>query len=119
MQLTIVEAWGYAVDGSLQGFMFLLEFGLGVTLPFIMLLYEKVRRSPRLLFTACTLYIVFGVVLNRINVFFIAYQPPYSIKQYIPSFGEFAVTIGLIAAFLLLYRGFVTIFPILPTQKKT
>lgn len=118
VQLTIVEAWGYAIDGSLQGFMFLLEFGVGVTLPFLMLLNEKVRKTPNLLFIACTLYIVFGVVLNRINVFFIAYQPPYRVGQYIPSLGEFAVTIGLIAAFLLLYRGFVTIFPILPPVKK-
>ena len=118
IDLTIRESWGYVLEGSLQSNMFIIEFGLGVVLPLLMLASEKVRRTPKWLFTASTLYIFFGVLLNRVNVFFIAYQPQYSLKQYIPSLGEFMVTIGLISALILLYRAFITIFPILPAHGK-
>lgn len=118
VDLTIREAWGYAFEGSLQSYMFLLEFIVGITLPLILLFVDKVRRTPKILFIASALYIVFGVLLNRVNVFFIAYQPQFKVSQYIPSIGEFAVTIGLIAALMLVYRAFVTIFPILPVEEK-
>lgn len=118
IDLTIRDAWGYALEGSLQSFMFLIEFLLGVALPLVMLFFEKIRNTPKWLFTASTLYIVFGVLLNRINVFFIAYQPQFSVSQYIPSIGEIAVTIGLISGLMLVYRAFVTIFPILPIEEK-
>ncbi|NOZ62976.1 MAG: Ni/Fe-hydrogenase cytochrome b subunit [Calditrichaeota bacterium] len=118
IDLTIREAWGFAFEGSLQSNMFFLEFVVGLVIPLIMLLFEKVRRSPKLLFIASALYILFGVLLNRVNVFFIAYQPQYAEKQYVPAIGEFAVTIGLIAALILLYRIIVSIFPILPAHEK-
>lgn len=117
IQLTINEVWPLAFDGSLQSISFWLEFGIGVALPFFLLLNEKIRRSPVWLFISCTLYILFGVVLNRINVFFIAYQPPYALKQYFPTIGEIMVTVGLISALILVYRAFVIIFPVLPTVK--
>jgi Ni/Fe-hydrogenase subunit HybB-like protein len=118
IDITIRESWHYVLEGSLQSYMFLIEFVIGVTLPLIMLFSENVRRSPKLLLVASSLYIVFGVLLNRVNVFFIAYQPQFAVRQYIPSIGEFMVTIGLVAALVLLYRAFVTIFPILPAQEK-
>lgn len=114
IDLTIRDAWVYVFEGSLQSNMFLLEFVLGIVLPIVLLFSEKVRQSPKWLFIASTLYIVFGVLLNRVNVFFIAYQPQFKVSQYIPSIGEFAVTIGLFAAILLAYRAFVIIFPVLP-----
>jgi len=117
IDLTLRDAWGYIFEGSLQSYMFLIEFILGICLPLVLLFSEEVRKSPKWLFTASTLYIVFGVLLNRINVFFIAYQPQFGVSQYIPSFGEFAVTIGLIAAILIVYRAFVIIFPVLPIQE--
>jgi Ni/Fe-hydrogenase subunit HybB-like protein len=58
------------------------------------------------------------VLLNRVNVFFIAYQPQYKVSQYVPAIGEFLVTLGLIAALMLIYRAFVTIFPILPAHEE-
>jgi len=118
IDLTIREAWGYALDGSLQSTMFLLEFVVGLVIPLFMFFLEKVRRTPKLLFIASTLYIVFGVLLNRVNVFFIGYQPQYAVKQYVPTIWEFLVTIGLISALVILYRAFVTIFPILPAPEK-
>jgi len=118
VDLFIRGAWDYAFEGTTQSTMFWLEMGLGVAVPFIMLLFQSVRKSPRLLFTAATLYVFFGVLINRVNVFFIGYQPQYKVSQYVPRIGEFLVTIGLIAALMLIYRALVTIFPILPAHQE-
>ena len=61
-------------------------------------------------FTAASL-VVLGVVLNRINVFIIGYQPVYADGPYVPAIPEILVTIGLISLLVLLYRLFVFIFP--------
>ncbi len=81
--------------------------------PFLLLLNKAVRRSMGWLFFAVSL-IIFGVVLNRINVFLVGYDPPYSIKAYFPSIGEIAMTIAIVSSILFCYRLLVTYFPILP-----
>jgi Ni/Fe-hydrogenase subunit HybB-like protein len=80
-----------------------------------MLLSEKVRRSPALLLAASAL-VIFGVVLNRINVFLVAYTPHYASQPYFPSLGEIAITVGLVSALVLAYRILVTVLPILPAE---
>ncbi len=57
--------------------------------------------------------------MNRFNNFVTAYNPPYAIESYIPSFGEISVTLGFIALEILIYRLFVKIFPVIsvPLQK--
>ena len=63
--------------------------------------------------------IVGGVIMNRINVFLVSYQPPYPIKSYFPSVGEILVTAGFVAALMLAYRFTVYYFPVLgPAQKE-
>ncbi|OQX88957.1 Ni/Fe-hydrogenase cytochrome b subunit [candidate division KSB1 bacterium 4484_87] len=118
VDLTIRQAWGYMFEGSLQSTMFIIEFFVGIVIPLVILLFEKARRSAKMLFWASFLYIFFGVLINRVNVFFIAYKPQYAVKQYVPSIWEFLVTIGLISALAILYRAFVTIFPILPAHQE-
>jgi Ni/Fe-hydrogenase subunit HybB-like protein len=61
---------------------------------------------------------VAGVLLNRSTVFFIAYQPFYAVKAYIPAIGEFALTLGLILTIVFVYRALVTLLPVLPASKK-
>lgn len=107
----------FLFEGSLPSIMFWIEFGLLTVLPFFMFLSSDVRKSPGWLFTAATMY-VGGVLLNRVTVFFIAYQPPYAEKDYFPAIGEFALTIGLIATIMFVYRVLVTIFPVLPAPEK-
>jgi Ni/Fe-hydrogenase subunit HybB-like protein len=114
--LTIRNAWGNVFDGSYQSVWFLLELVLGIIVPMALLFSERVRTQPTLIFVASTLYIVFGVLLNRINVFLVAYKPPYKTNAYIPSIPEILVTCGLIAGLILVYRVFVTIFPVLPAH---
>ncbi len=107
----------YLTDGSVQSYMFMAELGLGVILPLLMFICPAVRRSPRLLLTAAAL-VVFGVLFNRINVFITAYHPVYKQAQYFPSIGEVAVTVGLMAGLMFVYRVLVTIFPVLPAEEE-
>jgi len=102
----------YLLDGTARTNAFLAEMLLGVVVPWLMLLSDHVRRSRRALFIACAL-IVGGVLLNRVNVFVVSYQPPVSEASYFPAIGEILITTGLIAALMFLYRLLVTHLPVL------
>lgn len=107
----------YLLDGTYQTNSFLAEVLLGVIIPWLILLSKKLRSSRKWLFAASTL-IVGGVVLNRINVFIVGYQPPVSKTAYFPSIGEIAVTVGLISTLMFIYRLAVTWLPVLNVQVK-
>ncbi len=89
------------------------EILLGIIAPFLLFLNRAVRRSMGWLFFTVSL-IIFGVVLNRINVFLVGYDPPYATKAYFPSIGEIAMTVAIVSSILFCYRYFVTFFPVLP-----
>ena len=89
------------------------EILLGIVAPFLLFLNRAVRRSEGWLFFTVSL-VIFGVVLNRINVFLVGYSPPYSTKAYFPSIGEIAMTVAIVSSVLFCYRLFVTFFPVLP-----
>jgi Ni/Fe-hydrogenase subunit HybB-like protein len=110
------ETYVYLFEGSAASRMFWLEFGLLTVVPFFMFCSSAVRQSARWLLTASAMYIT-GVLLNRCAVFFVAYNPLYAEKPYIPAITEFLLTTGLIAALMLVYRAFVTIFPVLPAPE--
>ncbi len=114
--MTLRGTGKYLLEGSTQSTMFILELGLGVVLPMVLLASRRARNSPKLLFTAATL-VVLGVAFNRINVFLTAYTPVYKTEQYFPSIGEIAVTVGLMSGLMFVYRVLVTIFPILPREE--
>ncbi len=113
----IRETFVYLYDFNLQSGMFIIEVVVGVILPLAMFLTKRVMKSLPLIFTASAL-VIFGVVINRINNFVIAYKPPYNEGAYIPSFGEISVTLGFVALLILLYRAFVMIFPVISIKKK-
>ena len=107
----------FLLERSLPALMFWIEFGLLTVVPFFMFMSSDLRRSPRGLFVAATMYIV-GILLNRCTVFFIAYKPLYAEKAYIPALGEFALTVGLIATLVFVYRAVVSLFPVLPVPEE-
>jgi len=115
--MLIRESYVLLGDGSIQSVCFTIETVFGLILPLVMLLSARVRNSPRLLFTAALL-IVLGVVLNRINVFLVAYQPPYATKTYFPALSEIAVTVGLVSLLMLVYRVIVTYLPVISQPDK-
>ena len=110
------KTYVYLLDGTAPANAFLVEVIFGVILPFILVLFTKVRTSPGwLFFTSCLA--IFGVLINRINVFLVAYTPPYG-GTYFPSIGEIIVTMGLIATLFFMYRLGVNHLPILAAEKK-
>jgi Ni/Fe-hydrogenase subunit HybB-like protein len=113
----IRETFVYLSEFTTASVMFSIEIILGVIIPLRMFLSQKVLKSPLLLFTASAL-VVFGVLLNRINNFIVAYNPPYSTESYFPSFGEISVTVGFVAILVLAYRFFVMNFPIISLPAK-
>jgi Ni/Fe-hydrogenase subunit HybB-like protein len=110
--MVVRGTWVYLLDGTAQTNAFLAEMILGVIAPWLMLLSDKVRHNRRALFAACAM-IVGGVLLNRINVFVVAYKPPVSEANYFPAVGEILITVGLIATLMFIYRFLVTHLPVL------
>jgi Ni/Fe-hydrogenase subunit HybB-like protein len=115
--MVIRKTYVYLLDGTAQTNAFLIEMIIGVLVPWLMLLFPRVRQSRRWLFIACTM-IVGGVLLNRLNVFVVGYRPPVSEAHYFPSIGEVAITAGLIAGLMLIYRFLVTHLPVLNQPEK-
>ena len=105
------------MEANVQSVMFFIEVVFGVIVPLRMFLSPAVLKSEKLLLTASAM-VVFGVLLNRINNFIVAYNPPYKFSTYFPSFGEISVTVGLAALLILIYR-FITInFPVISLPNK-
>jgi len=113
----IRETFVYLGEFNTASVMFTIEILFGVVIPLRMFLSPKVLKSPPLLFTASAL-VVFGVLLNRINNFVVAYTPPYSTGSYFPSFGEISVTVGFAAMLVLAYRFIVLNFPVISLPGK-
>jgi Ni/Fe-hydrogenase subunit HybB-like protein len=111
----IRETFVYLTEFNTASVMFTIELLFGVIIPLRMFLSTKVLKSPLFLFIASAL-VVFGVLINRINNFVVAYTPPYSTHSYFPSIGEISVTIGFVAILVLLYRFFVINFPVISLQ---
>jgi Ni/Fe-hydrogenase subunit HybB-like protein len=112
----IREAYTHFFPLSLASMMLVIEVVVGIFVPLAMLTNQRVRHSPPRLMAACGL-IMFGVLLNRINVFLIAYRPPYMTNAYVPSVVEVLVSLGLTAALIFSYRAIVTIFPVFSREK--
>jgi Ni/Fe-hydrogenase subunit HybB-like protein len=87
--------FGQALDFSYESRMFLLEFVVGLVVPFVMLLRAKVRSSPKWLYTAAVLTIV-GFVTNRLNVSITGFEGAQG-GHYLPSVGETLITIFFVA----------------------
>ena len=112
--ITLRNAWGYAFEGSLESALWWLEILAGVVAPILLLSNSRIRKSVPGLLTSASL-VIGGVVLNRINVFLVAYNPLYSTKTYFPSIFEIMVTVGLISMLVLVYRFIVIQLPVIST----
>jgi Ni/Fe-hydrogenase subunit HybB-like protein len=108
--------WQYLQTFSLRSVSWSVEVIVGIFIPIAILLSHKLRRKPAWLFSAAAM-VVFGVALNRFNVFIIGYTAPYATKPYIPAWTEVMLTVGFIALLVLIYRLFIFMFPILPEEE--
>jgi Ni/Fe-hydrogenase subunit HybB-like protein len=108
----IRETFVYWQELTTESVMWTIEVVVGVIVPLRMFLSRAVLRSPVLLFIAAML-VIFGVALNRLNNFIVAYTPAYSFSSYFPSIGEISVSVGFVCLLVLMYRAYVMIFPII------
>ena len=113
--LTLRDALPYLFEGSVASLMFWIEILGGVVAPIILISNRKIRNTLNGLFVSALL-VVGGVVLNRINVFLVAYKPLYADKPYFPSPLEIMVTVGLISGLVLVYRWAVMTFPVIAVR---
>lgn len=109
--MVIRQTFVYLTEFNTASVMFIIEIVIGVIVPLRLFLSPQIQKSPLGLSIAAFL-VIFGVFLNRLNNFIVAYNPPYVFESYIPSVGEISVTAGFIALEILLFRAFVMIFPI-------
>lgn len=117
VDITVREAWPFVLEGSPQSFAFVAELIFGVFLPLGLFVIPSIGRRPKLTFLAASL-VVFGVVLNRINVFLVAYKPVIEAQPYWPSIFEVLVTVGLVCALVLIYRAAVIWLPVIEAREK-
>jgi Ni/Fe-hydrogenase subunit HybB-like protein len=92
--------------------MFLLEMGVGVVLPVVLLLFERVRTSETGLVVA-SLCAVVGFVMNRLNVSVTGMESAAGV-QYVPSWMEISVSLGLVGIGFALFALAVRHLPIFP-----
>ncbi len=115
--LTLRDAWPLVFEGSFASFAFILEMVVGVIVPILILGRERMRQSESWLMSGAVL-VILGVVINRVNVFLVAYQPLYAETRYFPSVIEIIVTVGLISTMILIYRFFIVKLPVVPHPPK-
>lgn len=96
-----------------------IEFLCGIILPMVILLTPQAQTNPRVRIGAALL-VLGGVVLNRFNVALFGFGEYLGALNvtYIPSFGEWVITLALIAAALAAYIAAVKLLPILPQPKQ-
>ncbi|MBU4532560.1 MAG: NrfD/PsrC family molybdoenzyme membrane anchor subunit, partial [Eubacteriales bacterium] len=99
--LTYRGVWPYVFNGTLQGNLFIVEILFGILVPMIMYFTPSIRNSVGGIVTASVL-VVAGVIFNRMNVVFTGMAPA-SGGAYFPHWMEWSVTIGLVAAGILVY----------------
>lgn len=95
---------------SAQSILFWIEIMVGIVLPIALLLSTDVSRSAAGLFWSA-LCVIVGLVLNRLNVGIIGIKVE-SWQTYFPSWMEFAISIGIVSAGLLIFTAAARYLPV-------
>ncbi len=95
---------GMAFDGSRHADLFVFEIAVSAVIPATLLLFRRVRSSLGGL-ALCSALTVSGMILYRLDVSIIAFARPRAFG-YFPSWEEFAVSIGIVSAFALVFIFF-------------
>jgi Ni/Fe-hydrogenase subunit HybB-like protein len=81
----------------------------------ILFAIEPLRRKPAVLFSGAMLVVVFGVVLNRLNVSLVGMWP-YTGRIYFPSWMEIMVTITLVTIGVIAFGLAAKYLPVFPEE---
>jgi hypothetical protein len=96
---------GYILDGTWQARIFLLEMVLATFLPAVLMAFRRIRSSATGIgIASCSTLL--GMVGYRFNLCVVAFARPEG-ASYFPTWMEFAVSLGIVAAACLLFIFFV------------
>ena len=101
-----------AFQPTYEGRMFLVEFGLGVVLPVALLVWPRIRNSPRGLVAGATLAVL-GFIMHRLDVSVTGLERA-SGTRYTPTWMEVMVSLGLVAIGFAVFALAVRFLPIFP-----
>ena len=100
----------YVLAGSWESVLFIVELLISAIIPGVLFAIPRMRKSIFWLLLAAVM-VVFGFVLNRIDVSIISsFQVTGTI--YIPSFTEFSTSLGIVSAAVLVFLFFVENFSV-------
>ncbi len=99
--LFLSGTWRSLISGDWETGVYVLELLCAAVIPIILVALPKSRRSPSGLVTA-SLFAVFGLVLNRLDVGIIGYFRDAG-TVYIPSLSEWLLCFGIISATILVF----------------
>jgi Ni/Fe-hydrogenase subunit HybB-like protein len=115
LDLIVRDAWSLVFEPTLQAATFWIEIGLGVLVPIILFAIRPLRERPALLFSGALMVVVFGIVLNRLNVSVIGLLP-YTGNVYSPSWMEIAVPITLMSFGVIAFGLAAKYLPVFPEE---
>jgi Ni/Fe-hydrogenase subunit HybB-like protein len=109
----IVNAGAHAYERN----MLLLELGLGLAIPLIMLCFKKVRTTAGGLYLSAIL-VLLGFVTNRLNVSVTGMEAVAGVR-YVPKWTEFGITAAMVAAGFAIFAVAVKYLPIFEEEHHT
>jgi Ni/Fe-hydrogenase subunit HybB-like protein len=115
IDLVARSAWPLLFEPNLQAIAFWAEIGLGVIIPAILFAIKPLRQKPVVLFVAALMVVLFGVVLNRLNVGIIGLLP-YTGNIYQPSWMEVVVTLTLVSFGVIAFGLAAKHLPVFPEE---
>jgi Ni/Fe-hydrogenase subunit HybB-like protein len=107
----------YLTESTLQAGTFWAEVILGGVVPIAIFASKTLRRKPGALLAGAALVVLFGIVLNRLNVSMIGLYP-YTGVIYTPSWMEILVTVTIISLGVLAFGTAARYLPVFPEEAK-
>jgi Ni/Fe-hydrogenase subunit HybB-like protein len=103
------------IGSSYESRMFQVEFGLGIVLPIALLVWPRIRTSPKGL-VAGSCFAVLGFIMHRLNVSVTGLERA-SGTHYSPTWMELTVSVGLVAIGFAVFALAVRYLPIFPPHE--
>ena len=117
VDLMVRGAWPLLFEPTLQAGSYWVEIGLGVIIPIVLFAIKPLRTRPSVLLGGALLVVIFGVILNRLNVSWLGLLP-YSGNIYIPSWMEVAVSLALVSLGVIAFGLIAKYLPVFPDHEK-
>lgn len=102
---------------GVEAIAFWLEIGLGVIVPAVLFSRRSLRQRPGVLFGGALMVVIFGVVLNRLNVGIVSLWH-YTGYIYVPTWMEILVTITLVCFGVIAFGLAAKYLPVFPDESE-